>query len=464
MSNQSYPPHPPESFTEYEEEMNDTQQETSTNWLLFVIVGILGLVVISCIGLAVIGFFFFRSDTTKVKITPEPAETLNVAQYVTDPNTEPEQQTPEPTPNEAIASSLPENNPYFMTSPDYSIHAFLFWREETADRDLTLIKDMGFRWVKQIFAWREIEGAEKGAFNWQNTDRLMDQISKRNLKVIARLDSQPAWAGGGFPEIGPPDNYQDFADFAFALATRYKGRIGAYQIWNEPNLSREWGNRPPSPAEYTELLKVTYQAIKRADPDAIVISAGLAPTTRNDHVAMPDTYFVQGMYDVGAAPYFDMLGVHGAGYKAPPEMDPADVARDPNYSNRGDHESGVPEELRRIYCFRHVEDVRKIMVENGDEEKRVAVLEFGWTIDYRPDSPYRWHRVKEKTQGEYFKNAFLYAKENWQPWIGIMTVIYMPNSEWTEEDEQWFWGILVPKFPDTWPRPAYYQLKDLPKD
>ena len=357
----------------------------------------------------------------------------------------------------------PSADQLLMTSPDYGIHAFLYWRPEVADRDLQLIADAGFTWVKQEFAWREIEGAGKGHFNWDNTDRMVDQIETYNLKILARVGVQPEWVGGGFPEIGPPDNYQDFADFLFALASRYKGRIHAYQIWNEPNLSREWGEQPPSPTEYTELLKVAHAAIKQADPAAVVITAGLAPTTRHDHVAMPDTFFVQGMYDAGAAPYFDMLGVHGAGYRAPPDMDPGEIARDPAYSNPGDHEAGIPEELRRIYGFRHVEDVREIMVRNGDANKRVVVLEFGWTTDNRQNSPYRWHHVGEDAQGEYIVGAYQYAKENWQPWIALMTVIYMPDSEWSTEDEQWYWSIIVPRWPDAWPRPAYWMFKDMPK-
>ena len=60
----------------------------------------------------------------------------------------------------------------------------------------------------------------------------------------------------------------DFGDFCGALADRYRGRIGAYQIWNEPNLSREWGDEAPDPAGYTALLRVCYQAIKAVDPQA----------------------------------------------------------------------------------------------------------------------------------------------------------------------------------------------------
>jgi hypothetical protein len=120
---------------------------------------------------------------------------------------------------------------------------------------------------------------------------------------------------------------------------------------------------------------------------------------------MPDIYFIQGMYEAGAAPYFDALGVHAPGFKSPPEIDPAVVAVDPKLNN-GDQ---AHEALRRVYAFRRVEDLRQVMVENGDEAKKVVILELGWTIDPRPESPYRWHAVDEITQAEYFKRAYQYA-------------------------------------------------------
>ena len=350
-----------------------------------------------------------------------------------------------------------------LNSPEYGMQAFLWWRSEVADRDLQLIQDAGFGWVKQIFAWREIEGAAKGAFDWERPDRIVDQVQGYGLNVLVRLDSQPQWAGGKYPENGPPDNMQDFADFVSAVATRYKGRIAAYQIWNEPNLNvegrSEWGGRPPNPAEYTEMLKVAYQAIKAADPDALVVSAGLAPTTRWDDVAMPDLEFLRGMYAAGAKPYFDLLGAHGAGFKVPPETDPAVVAADPVLNNN----DPSSEEMKRIYCFRHVEDIRQVMVENGDSDKQVALLEFGWSTDPRELSPYYWHAVTAFEQGEYLANAYQYAKENWSPWIGLMSLIYLPNADWTEAHEEWWWSIIDPSYPELKLRPAYIILKDMPK-
>jgi hypothetical protein len=315
--------------------------------------------------------------------------------------------------------------------------------------------------VKQTFAWREIEGAGKGKYDWSRADRIVNQAQNYGLRIIARVDSQPQWAGGGFPEVGPPNNMQDFADFLKAIARRYKGRIHAYQIWNEPNLKREWGDTPPNPTAYTQMLQAAYTALKSADPDALVVTAGLAPTTRWDDVAMPDTEFVKGMYDAGAKGYFDALGAHGAGYKAPPEMDPGQVANDANYYNNGD--PNCPGSRCRIYCFRHVEDLRQIMVNRGDGNKQIVILEFGWTIDPRAGSPYRWHAVSADQQADYLVRAYQYAKAHWSPWIGLMSLIYMPYPDWTQSDERYWWAILEPAYPGLHLRSAYVRLKDMPK-
>jgi hypothetical protein len=324
-----------------------------------------------------------------------------------------------------------------MASPDYGIQAFLWWRPEVSHRDLGLIRDAGFTWVKQWFAWDDIEGSGKGKYDWETADRVVGQVEEFGLKLIVRVDHGPDWAGT------PPGNINHFADFLTALTTRYKGRIHAYQIWNEPNLAREWGNKPPNAKEYTQMLQKAYQVIKKVDPNAIIVSAGMAPTTELSQRAVPDSQFIQAMYDAGAKPYFDMLGAHGAGYKAPPEKDPGEVANDANYYNVGD--PNCPGSPCRIYSFRHVEDLHQIMVNNGDSNKRVVVLEFGWTRDERTSSPYYWHRVDDQfMQGDYMVRAYQYAKAHWQPWIGLMSLIYMPDAKWTTEDEQYWWSVMEP--------------------
>jgi hypothetical protein len=338
-----------------------------------------------------------------------------------------------------------------MTSPDYGIQSFLWWRPEVASRDLGLIKDMGFRWTKQVFSWADIEGAQKGHFNWTQSDQVVRLAEEAGIKLLARLDRAPAWTGAGAPN-GPPERYEDFGDFCYEVASRYKGRIHAYQIWNEPNLAREWGGRPPNPAEYTRLLSIAYQRIKQADPDALVISAGLTPTGTSSPEAMPDTTYLEQMYQAGFQRYCDMVGVHAAGFKAPPELSPDEAAA--NKEQYGGE---------RFFCFRHVEDLRAIMERNGDGGRQVVILEFGWTTD--PIHPsYSWHRVTEEQQADYMVRAYRYAKENWRPWIALMSLIYVADSDWDEEREEYWWAITHPSYPEPKVKPAYHALRDMPKD
>jgi len=320
-----------------------------------------------------------------------------------------------------------------------------------------MIKEAGFGWVKQNIGWRDVEGAAKGTYDWSRVDWIVYECNKLGLDLLVRIDHQPQWAGGNFPTNGPPNDYADLGDFLYAMASRYKGRIRAYEVWNEPNLAREWGGRPPNAAQYVEMLKIAYMRIKQADPSAMVVSAGLAPTTASGAIATPDMDFLRQVYALGAKNYFDALGAHGAGYKAPPEMSPDEVAYNSNY-NHG--EPGVG----RIYCFRHVEDLRRIMVENGDADKQVVLLEFGWTIDPRPGSDWYWHSVlDEQLQGDYLVRAYQWAKNNWSPWIGLMSLIYIADPDWTEANEQYWWAISVPGYPEFRPRPAYLKLKAMPK-
>lgn len=369
----------------------------------------------------------------------------------------PPTETPVPTPTPL---PIPPPKPLKMNSPEYGAQAFLWWRPETADRDLGLMKDAGLTWVKQQFAWRDIEGAAKGKFDWDNADQAVYFSNAKGIDILARVDNAPDWAAPGCFDaakktMGPAKNVQDWLDFLIAFVTRYKGRIRAYEIWNEPNLSREWCSQPPNPAAYVALLKASYSTIKSIDPNAMIVSAGLTPTTQSNAEAMPDTTFVEQMYTAmknNSTGYFDALGVHAPGYKAPSDMSPDQVAKNPAY-NHGEGAAG------RIYAFRHVEDIRKIMAARGDSAKQIMILEFGWTMD-TVHPAYSWFHVDEQTQAAYIVGAFQYAKKNWAPWIGAMFVIYMANPDWTKDNEEYWWSIDQP---DGTPRGAYVRIKAMAK-
>jgi len=96
-----------------------------------------------------------------VAITPPPAATAEPKGTAAAPAS-PVAPTTAPSPTTRPVQTVGDGT---MTSPDFAVQAFLWWREEVADRDLQLIRDANFRWVKQYFSWQDIEGAGKGQFD-----------------------------------------------------------------------------------------------------------------------------------------------------------------------------------------------------------------------------------------------------------------------------------------------------------
>ena len=179
---------------------------------------------------------------------------------------------------QAGAPPVAVGNAYRAASPEYGMHLFVMGAPATTARDLQKLKDAGFTWQKSLFQWRLIEGAGKGQYDWAESDRVVAASNNAGVKIIARIDFEPMWARSDRAHNGPPDNPSDYGDFVYALVSRYKtgspqGRVHAIEIWNEPNLAREWGNKPPNPREYVALLKAGYEAAKRADPNVTVLSA-----------------------------------------------------------------------------------------------------------------------------------------------------------------------------------------------
>jgi polysaccharide biosynthesis protein PslG len=145
---------------------------------------------------------------------------------------------------------------------------------------LQMVHDMGAPWDVEYFPWNYIQPNGPTEYDWTHADLVVNAAAAQGLKLVARIDGVPWWAR---PEKTTwryldRNNFPDYAYFLYAFASRYKGKVHYYVIWNEPNLSSEWGQRQVNPEDYTALLKLVYPRIKEADPDAVVVAAGLAPT------------------------------------------------------------------------------------------------------------------------------------------------------------------------------------------
>jgi len=341
------------------------------------------------------------------------------------------------------------SSPYYQGEFGYGIN--------TAFNDVnTQAAGLGFGYVKWYVSWATYEPS-KGHYFWNDAAEgrsLTNAVNKARaagMRIIIRVDTPPAWAADGSGNR-PPRNPADFGDFMGALAGYLHGRVAAYELWNEPNLSCEWGNSAPSPERYVDLLKAAYPKIKAADPHALVLTAGLATTGGDGGVtALDDLQFIQRMYAAGAKDYFDGLGSHPYGFASPPDT-----------RNPGD-----------VLHFQRAADQYAVMVSQGDGGKKVWATEFGWLLDPsaygHPEylsSPLwngrQWQKVSPQTQADYLVRAFQYAHANW-PWMAVMCVFNLDfdTVSWNNPADPMCWYSILN--PDKSPRPAYSALQAMPK-
>jgi hypothetical protein len=177
------------------------------------------------------------------------------------------------------------------------------------NRDLAAIAAAGMTWVRADFYWSSIQAFGRSSFEWGSTDAFAKAAKAHGLNVLALVAYTPAWARTGKVATDPPDNPADYANFVHAAALRYAPLgVHAWEIWNEPNMAMFWSPKADA-AGYTALLKRAYPAIKSADPKAIVVTGGLAPSLDTSKDVSPMSFLAE-VYLHGGKGSFDAAGLH----------------------------------------------------------------------------------------------------------------------------------------------------------
>jgi hypothetical protein len=316
------------------------------------------------------------------------------------------------------------------------------------DRTLGLLTDAGFDWARQWISWESVEPAQ-GSYSWDTLDKVTAAAARHNVQLLVVFPKAPAWAA---PNGGIPRDKATYAIFLSAVATRYRGKIAAYEIWNEQNLAGETGGQVDTGA-YVELLKGAFGGIKAADPAAFVLYGGLTPTGVNDPaIAIDDVAFLRQCYEYNGGEikqYFDALAAHPGGMNNPPEtLWPDNPGPGPGFNEH------------RSFYFRRFEDLRAVMEESGDGAKQIWLTEFGWTTRNAARGYEYGQYNSEEDQAAYLVRAYQMAREEY-PWLGVLLLWNLNFATITKpDDEKAPWGILNADYS---PRPAYDALKALPK-
>lgn len=311
----------------------------------------------------------------------------------------------------------------------------LTWYISDSDKQRTVsaMQDLGAGWTRLAIQWREAE-PEKGKYNewWLNEyGKAIDMARAAGLRVIVMVDSAPAWASGSSSSNAPRDP-QDFARFISTVAARYAGRVDAWEIWNEQNISRFWSTGP-NPAAYAALLRAAYPAVKAADPNAKVVYGG---TSGNDYD------FLAAAYAAGAKGYFDVLATHPYTY----------------CGSTGPGEIRMSGDRISKDSFVGYRELRKTMLANGDD-KPIWVTEMGWTTATAACNPGAgmWQGgVSETAQAD---NIYLaYKQLEADPYVEVALTYNIRNNYWLKDGDtaEARYGLMKTDFT---PKPAYGAFK-----
>ena len=187
-------------------------------------------------------------------------------------------------------------------------------RDDMNPATLDQVRDLGFKWVRRGFIWEGIE-TQKGAYDFAQYDYFVKNCKARGLGIIAPL----AFSNKLYGHVKDEPARSAYAAWAAAAVERYKDENILWEIWNEPNTKTFWGkhgkvgNSPEYAKEYTDLVKAAIPAMRKADPECIILAGSVSNMWTESYKWMGYCFNNEGMLKLD----WDAWSVHPYGVKAP---------------------------------------------------------------------------------------------------------------------------------------------------
>ena len=251
----------------------------------------------------------------------------------------------------AACATPPRERPIPRDAIGINMHPDREVNPAAAARQFADCREIGLGQARVAVEWATIE-PRRGQFDFSTMDRTLELAEANGVELLEVLCYNAPWNSPipGSTKTMPAD-LAAFGDFVEHMAKRYRGRIRAWEVWNEPNadtfLTGPYAEHPEQRwHDYAAILETAYRSLKRVDPANTVVFGGLAHTS--DHWWTD----LEACYEAGALRWCDVLAIHpyAGGH---PERDP--------------------------WYARYIDEILRVMAARGDGARPVWITEVGRT-------------------------------------------------------------------------------------
>lgn len=170
------------------------------------------------------------------------------------------------------------------------------------------VEELGVKWVRIQSGWQRTE-KKKGVYDFEWIDKIIDNLIKRGLQPWVCLcygnELYDDFAKTVFGAVGCPPIFTDeqrnaWHNYVKAFVSRYKGKVGYYEVWNEPDGDWCW-KTGSNGTELGNFTIDTAKAIKETDESAKIIGGV---------VCGRKITFLNEAFSTGMGKYIDFISFH----------------------------------------------------------------------------------------------------------------------------------------------------------
>ena len=180
---------------------------------------------------------------------------------------------------------------------------------ETLDRDmwnfervLPRLGPLGVKWARVQTGWCKCE-REAGVYTFEWLDQIVDPLLAEGIQPWFNvgygnqvyIPDAPHFTAVGWSPIFDAEARAGWARFVEALAAHFEGRVGWFEVWNEPDIASFWAPHEASATDYANLVKLTAEGLHKGNAEAKVIGGAVARSLSQQGLAYFEEAFEQGM-------------------------------------------------------------------------------------------------------------------------------------------------------------------------